>query len=39
MGTEDYGLPVVQISVKWANELLATAQKIGELGRKRSIPI
>jgi hypothetical protein len=27
MGTEDYGLPVVQISVKWANELLATAQK------------
>jgi aminopeptidase YwaD len=27
IGTEDYGLPVVQISVKWANELLATSQK------------
>ncbi len=25
MGTEDYGLPVVQISARWANELLATA--------------
>jgi hypothetical protein len=27
IGTEDYGMPVVQISVKWANELLATVQK------------
>ncbi len=27
MGTEDYGLPVVQISAKWANELLATGHK------------
>ena len=27
MGTEDYGLPIVQISVKWANELLGTAQR------------
>jgi hypothetical protein len=27
MGTEDYGLPVMQISLKWANALLATAHK------------
>ncbi len=27
MGTEDYGLPVIQISLKWADELLATAHK------------
>ncbi len=27
MGTEDYGMPVVQLSLKWANELLATSQK------------
>jgi aminopeptidase YwaD len=26
LGVEDYGLPVAQISVKYANELLATAQ-------------
>lgn len=30
MGTEDYGLPVVQISLKWANELLGTAHKDAE---------
>ena len=27
ISTEDYGLPVVQVSVKYANELLATAQR------------
>jgi len=27
MGTEDYGLPVVQLTAKWANELLATSHK------------
>jgi hypothetical protein len=27
IGTEDFGMPVIQISVKWADELLATAQR------------
>ena len=27
MGTEDFGLPVVQLSAKWADELLATAHQ------------